>query len=214
MLTRRGVRDASRIYVVSPLPMPIPISQEVSSEILTLLAERGIEHWPGSLITHLDPRAKVAHLKDGRELSYDLFLAIPVHRAPQVVVDSGMTEEGWIPVDHTNFTTRFPDVYAVGDVTSAPVPRAGVFAEGEASTVADELIARLRGSEAPGPYQGGATCYMEMGDDNVGRVNVNFLGGPSPTAVLRPPSPEGAAEKAEFGASRRRRWFGHSPRTT
>jgi sulfide:quinone oxidoreductase len=210
MLTRRGIRDASQIFVVSPLPMPIPISQEVSNEILALLKEREIEYWPGSLITHLDPATNTAHLKDDRELRHDLFLGIPVHRAPSVVLESGMTEDGWIPVDHTTFATRYPDVYAVGDVTSAPVPRAGVFAEGEASTVADVVIARLRGSEPPGPYQGGATCYMEMGDDNVGRVNVNFLSGPSPTALFRPPSPEGAAEKVEFGASRRRRWFGHT----
>jgi sulfide:quinone oxidoreductase len=45
-------------------------------------------------------------------------------------------EDGWIPVDHTTFATRFPNVYAVGDVTSAPVPRAGGIVEGEASTVA------------------------------------------------------------------------------
>jgi NADPH-dependent 2,4-dienoyl-CoA reductase/sulfur reductase-like enzyme len=38
--------------------------------------------------------------------------------------------------------TRFfgPDVYAIGDVASAPVPRAGVIAE--ANTVADVLIHR------------------------------------------------------------------------
>jgi sulfide:quinone oxidoreductase len=46
-----------------------------------------------------------------------------------VIVESGLAENGWIPVDHTTFATRFPDVYAVGDVTSVPVPRAGVFAE-------------------------------------------------------------------------------------
>jgi hypothetical protein len=41
-----------------------------------------------------------------------------------------------------------------GDVTSAPVPRAGVIAEGEASTVAGVLIARIAGGPPPTPCPG------------------------------------------------------------
>ena len=33
-------------------------------------------------------------LDDGAELPYDLFLGVPKHRAPEVVVESGMTEDG------------------------------------------------------------------------------------------------------------------------
>ena len=210
-LSRRGVRDAITIYLTSPLGKPIPISDEISDAIVSLLVERGIEYWPGSLVTRLDPEARVAHFRDGRQLNYDLFLGIPIHRAPTVVVESGLTEDGWIPVDVATFATRFPDVYAVGDVTSAPVPRAGVIAEGEASTLADVLIARIRGGDLPEPYQGAAVCYMEMGSDRVGRVDVDFLSGPSPTAFFSPPSHQLAEEKREFGASRRRRWFGQEP---
>jgi sulfide:quinone oxidoreductase len=211
LLSRRGVDDAVSIYIVSPLPIPIPISQEVSDAILALLAARRIEYWGGSLVTRLDPAKKTAHLQDGRQLAYDLFLGIPVHRAPAVVLESGLAEDGWIPVDPATFATRFPDVYAVGDVTSAPVPRAGVIAEGEAVTVADVLIAKLGGGAAPGPYHGTATCYLELGDDLVGRVDVDFFSGPRPSAAFRPPSSELADEKRQFGASRRRRWFGHHP---
>ena len=46
--------------------------------------------------------------------------ACPIHRAPAVVEESALAVDGWIPVDHTTFATSFPNVYAVGDVTSAP----------------------------------------------------------------------------------------------
>src|SRR5205809_941269 len=82
-------------------------------------------------------------LRDGGSVNYDLFLGVPVHRAPVVVEESGIAVDGWIPVDHTTFATHFPNVFACGDVTSAPVPRVGVIAEGEAGTVADVLIHRL-----------------------------------------------------------------------
>jgi sulfide:quinone oxidoreductase len=98
----------------------------------------------------------------------------------------------------------------VGDVTSAPVPRAGVIAEGEASTVADVLIARLTDGPPPAPYPGEMTCYIEMGDDTVGTVDANFLSGPAPTASFTSPSLAAADDKRRFAASRQERWFGPS----
>ncbi|MBM3672960.1 MAG: NAD(P)/FAD-dependent oxidoreductase [Actinobacteria bacterium] len=208
-LEERGIRAASKIYVLTPLPAPVPISAEVSQGILSELAARDIEFWPTSKVTALDPAAHVATIEDGRTLAYDLFLAIPVHVAPPVVVSSGLTEEdGWIGVDLATFATKFPDVYAVGDVTSVPVPRAGVFAEGEAKTVGDVLMTRLRdGGDAP-PYTGQATCYIDFGGGLVGGANVEFLGDGPPHGTYSPPSEHGAAEKKEFGVSRLRRWFG------
>jgi sulfide:quinone oxidoreductase len=207
-LSARQVPQTAPIRVLSPMGSPIPISVEASEGILGGLNQRGIEFWPQAAVTRLDPVGKVAALADGRTIPYDLFLGVPVHRAPAVVQESGLAVDGWIPVDPATFATRFPDVYAVGDVTSAPVPRAGVFAEGEAATVADGLIARLRGESAPGPYAGMASCYVEFGDDKVARVDVDFLTGPAPTGRFQPPSAEIAAEKEVFGSSRRRRWFG------
>ena len=110
-----------------------------------------------------------------------------MHKAPDVVVASGLTDGGWIAVDPATFATKFTDVYAVGDVTSAPVPRAGVFAEGEARTVADVLLERLGGGAPALPYQGTASCYLEIGDGTVARVDVNFLGGPAAHGRVQPP---------------------------
>ena len=210
-LVRRGVRDQTTIKVLTPMSMPVPISKEASAGIRAGLESRGIEFWAETVVTGIDPATKLATLRDGRTINYDLFLAIPVHRAPAVVAESGMTVDGWIPVDHTTFETGFPDVYAVGDVTSAPVPRVGVIAEGEAGTVADVLIHRLRGGDSPAPYPGIATCYIEFGGAEVAKFDVNFLGGPAPFGVFFEPSLELAASKKEFGASRRKRWFGRGP---
>jgi sulfide:quinone oxidoreductase len=210
-LTRTGVRDTSTISLVTPMPKPIPISDDVSDAIVQLLDERGIAHSHGTWTDRLDPATKLARLRDGRELPFDLFLGVPIHVAPPVVVASGLTENGWIPVDGSTLATRFPDVYAVGDVTSAPVPRAGVMAESEARTVADLLIHRIRGGPPPPPFAGAISCYIEMGDDRIGVVDANFLSGPVPTASFTPPSIEAAAEKRHFAASRRVRWFGKEP---
>jgi sulfide:quinone oxidoreductase len=50
---------------------------------------------------------------------------------------------------------------------------------------------------------------VEFGAGRVGRVDVDFLSGPKPTGAFQAPSTTLVAEKREFGASRRARWFGH-----
>jgi sulfide:quinone oxidoreductase len=208
-LEKRNLRDSSTIKVISPMPKPIPISDEASNGILRACEERDIGWWPQLKTTALDPASKTATLSDGRKIPYSLFLAIPVHRAPNVVQESALVEEdGWIGVDHRTFATKFENVYAVGDVTSAPVPRVGVMAEGEANTLADVLVHQLRGGDAPEPFKGTVTCYIEFGGPLVARFDADFLGGPAPVGTFVEASEETAAAKVEFGASRRRRWFG------
>ncbi|MGN6693810.1 MAG: NAD(P)/FAD-dependent oxidoreductase, partial [Aquihabitans sp.] len=115
-LTERGLRDTSTVDLVMPLPVPIPPSPAASEALLAAFEERGIGWHPGTLIRRLDADRKVAVMADDSEMPYDLFLGIPVHRAPAVVEASGLTEDGWIPVDSLTLETAFPDVYAVGDV--------------------------------------------------------------------------------------------------
>jgi sulfide:quinone oxidoreductase len=209
-LVRRGIRQAAEIHVIGPMAAPVPITKELSQSILDALGARGIEYVPNQQITELDTRGKNARLASGDSVLYDLFIGIPVHRVPEVVEASGLAVEGWIPVDNTNLATRFADVYAVGDVAGAPVAKAGVFAESAAAVVADEIAARLHGDALQLPWDGAGNCYIEFGAGSVGKVEANFLGGPSPTARLVGPSPELAAEKDAFGATRRERWFGHA----
>jgi sulfide:quinone oxidoreductase len=176
--------------------------------LLVAFAERGIAFVPSRLVTALDPARRVAILDDDSEMPYDLFLGVPKHRVPDVVAASGMTEDGWIPVNPKNLETRFPNVYAVGDVNSVGTPKAGVFAEGAAQIVAASIIADQQRGERPSAYAGAGSCYVEFGAGRVGRVDVNFLSGPSPTGSYTEASKELAREKEHFGSSRRARWFG------
>ena len=207
-LTQRGVREACEISLVMPFGMPIPPSPDSSRALLAAFTERDIRFIPNHLVKSLDPSRRVAILEDASELPYDLFLGIPKHRVPDVVAASGMTVEGWIPVDRKTLETRYPGVYAIGDVTSVGSPKAGVFAEGAARVVATDLIAQVTGSEPPLPYSGAGSCYVEFGAQRVGRVDVDFFSGPVPTGSFAGPSAALVGEKAYFGSSRRARWFG------
>jgi sulfide:quinone oxidoreductase len=207
-LTARGVRDACQISFVMPLGKPVPPSPETSAALEAEFASRDIAFIASRRISELDPARKVAKLDDGSEIAFDLFLGVPKHRAPDVVIASGMTEDGYIPVDSATLETRFPGVYAVGDVATAGVPKAGVFAEGAARVLAQRLIAELRGEESSARHLGQGTCYIEFGEGRIGSVDIDFLSGPEKTGTFNAPSAEQMALKENFGSSRRERWFG------
>jgi sulfide:quinone oxidoreductase len=206
-LSERGLRDSSQISLVMPLPVPIPPSPAASEALLVAFDQRGIEWHPQRLVRGLDPSRKVAMLSDDSEMPFDLFLGIPVHRAPAVVVESGMTVDGWVPVNPLTLETEFPGVYAVGDVTSVGTPKAGVFAEGQASVVADQISSLVHGRDPTSTYDGHGVCYLEFGNDLVARVDVTFLSGSAPVGDIEGPSRAIAADKSVFGTSRIRRWF-------
>ena len=206
-LVERGLREQSTITLVTPFPSPLPVTPEVGATLLAALTDRGIDFIPGAKITGMDATSMT--LADGRTLPADLVLAIPKHVAPPVVIESGLTaEDGWIATDKYTLQSQFPGVYAFGDVASVGVPRAGIFSEGQGKIVAAQIIAEFRDGSNSDKYNGVGQCYVEFGRGTVGKVEVDFLSGPSTTAEIYPPSILTAQEKKHFGSSRRARWFG------
>jgi sulfide:quinone oxidoreductase len=210
--TQRGIRDAVEMTTTFPMARPVPVTGEVSQMFRDGLAERGVTELPEHLVTAIDPARGTAQLASGGELPYDLFVGIPIHRAPVALAGSGLLENNWVPVDQSNLRTAFPGVYALGDVCTGPrtVPKAGIFAEAAARVVAEDIAATIAGGEPPAPYEGSGVCYAEFGGGLVSKVEVNFLRGEAPDARRQDPSLEFAAEKDEFGAVRRARWFGRA----
>lgn len=207
-LVNRGVREDCEISFVLPLGSPVPPSPETSRALVAAFEERHIEFMPNRRVVSVDAARKVATLDNGAEMPFDLFLGVPKHRVPNVVVESGMAEDGWIPVNPRSLETTFSNVYAVGDGANSGTPKAGVFAEGSARAVASDLIAKLRNSGKATPYDGFGSCYIEFGGGRVGKVEVDFFSGPKPRGTYYEPSVAMRADKENFGSSRRARWFG------
>ena len=208
-LSTRGVRSACEITLILPLEVPIPPSPETSRALLAAFAERNITFVADRELRLVDTQRRSVTLDDGREFPYDLFLGVPAIRAPKMLEDSGMTEDGYVPVKPKTLETRFPDVYAVGDCARQGTPKAGVFAEGAARAVAKALIARLRNEEVPVTHAGTGSCYIEFGAGRIGRVDVDFFSNPDhPIGTYYEPSVALRADKEHFGSSRRTRWFG------
>ncbi len=192
-----------------PLPSPVPPSPETSEALLAAFAERDIDFHPGRRIASLDTGRGVAVLDDGAEMPYDLFLGVPKHRAPEVVIESGIGENGYVPVDSRTLET------SVAGRLRGRRRRHRRRAEGRRLR-RGRGKGRRRGADradraaaTPLPATTGrGSCYVEFGGGRVGRVDVDFLGGPKPTGAFQEPSAELVAEKQSFGDTRTARWFG------
>lgn len=193
---KRKLRDGITVDIYTPEPGPMPVAgPEVSRQVRQMVEEKGITYHPEHAVTCVEPEAQCIHFANGTATEYDLLVYVPPHRAPRVVREAGLTgESGWVPVDRHTLETRFPGVYALGDVTGImlpmgkPLPKAGVFAHGEAEVVAANLIHAITGKGEPQRFNGHGECFLEVGDGKAGFGSGDFYAEPTPQVKLRQPN--------------------------
>lgn len=212
---RRGVRDEIEIdlYAAEPGPMGVA-GPTVSAGVREMVEGKRIGYYPEHQIERVDPEAKRIAFANGTEAEFGLLAYVPPHRAPRVVRESGLTDEsGWVPVDRHSLKTSFPNVYAIGDVTSIPLqlgkplPKAGVFAHGEAEVVADNIACAITGSGRPAKFDGHGGCFVETGDGKAGFGRGNFYAEPLPQVRLRKAGRRWHMAKVLFERRWLRKWF-------
>ncbi|NKE70144.1 NAD(P)/FAD-dependent oxidoreductase [Candidatus Manganitrophus noduliformans] len=192
---KRGLEKKCDISIYTPEPLPMPVAGPVmGNAVKQMVEERGIAFHPMMKISSVEWSTRELLFENGQRTRYDLLVAVPPHRAPQVTKDSGLAgESGWIPVDPRTLKTRYEGVYAIGDITSImlpvgkPLPKAGVFAHHQAETVAKNIAAEIAGGNASEAFDGHGYCFLEMGSGRAGFAGGNFYALPAPQIKLRRP---------------------------
>jgi len=194
---RRGVRKDVQVDLYTPEPGPMPVAgPEVSAALRHMVEAKGIGYHPGHAVTSVDPIKRRLAFANGAEADFDLLAYLPPHRAPKVVREAGMCgESGWVPVDRGTLETKFPGVYAIGDVTGImltsigkPLPKAGVFAHNQAEVVAHNIVRAITGKGEQRRFSGDGECFVETGDGRAAFGSGNFYADPAPAIRLKGPS--------------------------
>lgn len=193
---KRGLRDAVTVEVYAAEAGPMGVAgPEMSGAVKQMLEAKGIPYHPEHQVKSVDAAAKRLEFTNGAQASFDVLAYVPPHRAPRVVRDSALAgETGWVSVDRHTLETRFPGVYALGDVVSIPLalgkplPKAGVFAHGQAEVVAKNIAATITGGTASARFNGHGECFVETGGGMAGAGGGDFYAEPKPVVKVRPPS--------------------------
>ena len=215
LLRRRGIRERSTIDVYTPEPFPMPTAgPEIGAAVRGMLESRGIGFHAEQPAERIEPSTRELVLVNGERVPFDLLLGIPPHEAPAVVRESPLAgESGFIPVDRATLATRIEGVFATGDVTAIPIaggkflPKAGVFAHGQAEHVARRIAAELGGRAPTGAFDGKGACFLEMGDGVAGYASGDFYAEPGPSVRLRRPGRHWHLAKVAFERYWLWRWF-------
>jgi sulfide:quinone oxidoreductase len=213
MLREEGVRDSVQIHFYSPTPITLPAAgPEISQQILDLINSENIVFHNSCKIKLVEKNKLI--FQNGGEAIFDLLLAIPPHVAPKVIYESGLAKEGgFIPINR-DCKTQFENVYAVGDVTTLTVtdtmtvPKAGVFAEGEAITVAQNIISKIYSKKESSLFNGKGGCFIESGRDTASLIEIDMFSGPKPSTKLTESTAKHLDEKIQFEKERLSKWLG------
>ena len=211
MLRKRGIRDSVQIDFYSPAPITLPAAGlEVSKQILELVNSEQIVFHNSCKIKSVESKKLIF---ENSEADFDLLLAVPPHIAPKVIYDSGLAKaSGFIPIDR-DCKTPFENVFAVGDVTSLTVtenmavPKAGIFAEGEGITVAQNIISKIQSKEESALFDGKGGCFIESGRDTASVLEVDMFSQPKPTTSLTELTSDNLSKKIEFEKERLSKWL-------
>lgn len=208
----RGMRHKVELAIYTPEPAPLPVAGPALGEAVEgLLAHKGIAFHPRKQLTSAE-RGELT-FEGGSTEAFDLLVAVPPHRAPQVVQDADLTDDsGWVPVDRHTLETAHEGVFAIGDVTriplpdGLPLPKAGVFAHGEAEVVARNIAARILGRGVTERFAGNGYCFLEAGGGAAGMAQGDFYADPR-QIKMRAPSRAWHLGKVAFERYWLWRWY-------
>lgn len=196
---RRGIRDKVQVHLFTPEPQPMPVAgPALGDAVRQMLEGQNIAFHPLHKLTSVNSQSRELLFENKEPFKYDLLVAIPPHRGPRLAREAGLANEaGWIPVDRATLTTKYENVYALGDVTAIAIPgrwkpdvpmmlpKAGVFAHAQAEVVARRIAAQVLGVLVQESFCGHGYCMLEAGEDLAGFAFGNFFGEPSPQVELR-----------------------------
>jgi len=212
---KKGLGDKIRIRFFTPEGLPLPAAgPEIGNGTLELMKSRGIDSRFKIKLTEVKPGEAI--FEDGSTTPFDLLFAVPPHKCPQPVVDAGLTDQtGWIPVEPTTMQTKHENVYAVGDVTSVStpsgfvpyLPKAGVFAHGQAEVVAHDLAVEIKGRGTKKAWDGSGACFLMTGGAQAAFVKGTWFAKPHPDIKFHSPSRIWYMQRVLFEKYWMHHWF-------
>src|ERR671933_898134 len=213
ILVKNGTRDRIDLNMYVPTPIALPVAgPKMSQDVVSLLNDNHINFHPLHKLKRVSDK-KTVEFENSNKTSYDVLAVIPPHRVPKIIIDSNLLGDGderWINVDRFTLRAKYKNVFAIGDVTeirldqTTIIPKAGIFAEGEAKVVSQQIINEIKNdnSNKALKFDGKGFCFMEIGNKKAGYIDADFYNEAGPTTRLDPPSDEFCQKKLDFERNR------------
>lgn len=185
--TERGMRDKVEIVYATPLDGAFT-KPRAAAALGGMLEARNIQVEPSFQLAKVDGTTRTMEAYDGRTLSYDLLVSIPLHRGSALIGRSALGDASdFVPTDrHTLQSKVSPDIFVIGDATDLPTSKAGSVAHFEGETLVRNILHRLRGEPLEATFDGPANCFIETGHGQAMLIDFNYETEPLPGKLPMP----------------------------
>ncbi|MBI5731251.1 MAG: NAD(P)/FAD-dependent oxidoreductase [Ignavibacteriales bacterium] len=187
------------VNIFTPEPQPLPVAgPQLGQAVIDLITSKQINFYPLHKISSVDTINKKLLFDNNNSYNFDILITIPNHKTPKVVVESRLTNEAsWIPVNRNTMETKFENVFAIGDITTIPLPgrwnpdkpmnlpKAGVFAHSQAIFISEIIAAKILGKESKEIFCGDGFCMLEAGEELAGFAYGDFYASPHPDVKMK-----------------------------
>ncbi|PZX12792.1 sulfide:quinone oxidoreductase [Palleronia aestuarii] len=119
-----------------------------------------------------------------REMAFDMLHVCPPQTAPDFIRVSPLADDaaGWVDVDqHTLRHKSFDNVWSLGDVMNAPNAKTAAAARKQAPTVAENIVADIKGGSAVAAYDGYGSCPLTVERGKIVLAEFGYGGALLPT---------------------------------
>jgi sulfide:quinone oxidoreductase len=143
---------------------------------------RGVKYQTFFNTEKVDPATRTITSEEGDSFNYDLLITVPPHRGAQVIEDSGIGRNGWVPTDpKTLLLEGSKNVFVVGDTTNIPISKAGSTSHFQADTVVENLVLLIQENRWARDYDGKVFCFIETGLNSGTYIWFNYNTPPRPS---------------------------------
>ncbi|QKG78880.1 type III sulfide quinone reductase, selenoprotein subtype [Tenuifilum thalassicum] len=178
---KRKIRD--KVNIVYSTPLSGAFTKPKATAMLSkLLSEKNINIVPDFYIEKVDEDAKKIVSYDGREISFDLLVSIPVNKGADYVERSGMGDDlNFIPTD--KFTLRsqkWENIFVLGDASNIPTSKAGSVVHFAADVLYENVLSAINGKPLEAKFDGHSNCFIETGEGKASLIDFNYDTEPLP----------------------------------
>jgi sulfide:quinone oxidoreductase len=171
----RGMRDKVEITYVTPLEGAF--TKPVASHHLGgMLADRHVSLEGDFVIDRIDNKTKTLVSMDEREVPFDLLVTIPLNMGADFIARSGLGDDlNYVPVDkHTMLSTKYANIFALGDAANIPASKAGSVAHFSIELFSHNFLEHIAGRPMTHEFDGHANCFIESGNGKGLLIDFNY----------------------------------------
>jgi sulfide:quinone oxidoreductase len=177
----KGMRDQVEIVYVTPLEGAF--TKPVASKLLGhMLEDRKITIEPDFMIDQIDVEKRALVSMDEREVPFDLLVTVPLNMGADFVARSGLGDDlNYVSVDkHTLLSTKYDNIFALGDASNIPASKAGSVAHFSVDLFPENFVNHVNGRPMTAAFDGHANCFIESGRGKGMLIDFNYDTEPLP----------------------------------